>query len=160
MFVSVLIFACSAIHKRLSHASIALNLNELTGQQRYVYQRALASRWLFEERFNAPWVTWPVLTKHNTAANSLHLPEIVAQHIFTDLQARHLLVPAVAEGNHVVYTWNLSDEAAWREVSEIPSRYKRLVSWLRKNLGAFVKWIVTLIAGGLIGAYIDRYFKH
>ncbi len=149
----VLIFAGSAIHKRLLDASHGVNLTTLPEHQRYIHQKALAARWLFGERSNAYWITWAVLTKYNQAPNSLQLPELTAQRIFDELAYKQLISPKVIDGFHVVYTWNLSDETAWREAGKVPTVYRRLLSWARANIGNFVFWLFGLA----IGIYIDHF---
>ncbi len=134
VFAPVLFFACWSALKHLTDA----NLHGRNEQQQYVYQRARAARWLYDHRFHASWIAWPVLTSANAAPNSLKLPEILSQHIFTDLIHRQLLKPVQLEGNLTAYTWNLADEKAWQDVCKIPSWYTRGVSWARENMGQFI----------------------
>jgi hypothetical protein len=153
VFGPVLLYACKAALRAVTGS----DPNTMNEQQRYVYERARAARWLYEHRFQASYINWPVLTKHNTAANSLQLPETLAQHIFTDLAYRGLLVQVVLEGGQHALTWNLGNQAAWDEVCSVPSGWKRIMLWLGENVVRLAMWLVGLIIAGIVGAYIERH---
>ena len=90
--------------------------------QSYVEARTAAAKWIFAEQRNAQWWSWLVLTKHNTAPNSLNIDDTLAFHIFIDLEHRGLLVPATFKGQPG-YHLNLGNKAAWDEVMSPPSRF-------------------------------------
>ncbi len=155
VFVGVFIFSGSAFHNAMLQGLTERTVHSMNTHSQYEYYRAIAAKWIYANRFGASWMTWPVITKANLDPTNPQVPEIMAQNIFTELEYRQLMVPNYEHGVQVGYKLNLSKEAEWRDLSVIPSRYKRMMSWIGKHLGQFLFWIITVIITTTLSSYIN-----
>ena len=128
----------------------------------YDKARAKAARWIFDNQKVPQWWTWAVLTKHNTAANSLNLDDTLAFNIFSDLAKRGLLIPGTIpmpgtnQSQPVAYL-DLGNRQAWEEVMSPPGWLSRAVRSIMTNAGFFVFWVASTAITAAVTAVVTAW---
>jgi hypothetical protein len=114
----------------------------------YGKKRAEAAKWIQEHKQPDMWWTWPVLTKSNTAKDTLSFTNNDASLIFKDFEQAGLLLPdtlKTSEGLVGIYRINESKTAEWKAAAH-PIQW-----WVRQHLLAIFWFLVASITSTVIG---------
>lgn len=116
----------------------------------YAQKRAIAAKWMLDNKQAGHWWRWQVLTSRNPNKNPA-LSDLEASMIFSDLIHAGMLLPIIASDGQGAHSIHEGKSAEWAAAAQ-PWRW-----WFRRHLFWLLGYLITSIFSAIIGLLVGMW---